>query len=468
MAEQSFLRPGRAVWRRALAGGLAALLAGLALSPAMAATSRRTPVVEAVEKALPSIVSIGTEQLVKVRYNDPLRRFRGDLFDRFFSEFMRSGPAPAGVRVAHALGSGVIIDPQGYILTNCHVVERASRIRVVLSDETTYDAIVLAADEISDLALIKIDAAAPLQAVEFAEDDDLLLGETVIALGNPFGLAHTVTVGVLSAKNREATYQGQVLFRDILQTDAAVNLGSSGGPLVNLDGRLIGINVSFNPEAQNIGFAIPVKRARALLAQWLSPRLIRKLSLGFDVAESAEGLVVREVEEGGPASKADLFPGDLVRQVEKSPVRTRYDFNKALLGRGAGDRVEIGVERAGEARRAEITLAALPKPDGALLAEKRLGLAFGSAAEAAGGAAHYRKGLPIEKVFRGRGAARLGFRPGIWVTRINDMEIQTLDDVGLALENVNAGDTVTVAVASIEVRDALTIAQSSVVQMEAE
>ena len=284
--------------------GIAVFLLGLSARTAPAVANRRTPVVEVVAEVLPSVVNIGTEKMVKVRYTDPSRRVRGDLFDQFFSDFF-GPPRKEGYRRSNSLGSGVIIDPRGYILTNYHVIERASIIRVTLSDESKYEAVFLAGDEINDLALIKIDPAKPLKAVMFGKDDDLMLGETVIVLGNPFGLAQTVTVGVLSAKNREARYEGEILYSDILQTDAAVNPGSSGGPLVNIDGEVIGINVAIYREAQNIGFAVPIKRVKALLAHWMTPRIISKTWPGFD-AEDTNGVltVVRRGHQRGRRERA--------------------------------------------------------------------------------------------------------------------------------------------------------------------
>ena len=191
---------------------------------------RRTPVVRAVEKTLNTVVNIGTEKVVRVLYDDPLLRSRGDLFDQL-QQNSGENP-PGGYQVRHSLGSGVIIHPSGYILTNYHVIDRATVIHVSLSSDEQYTARLVAGDAVNDLALLKVDPKQPLHAVEFAKDDDLMLGETVITLGNPFGLAHTVTSGVLSARNREARYGDNVLFRDILQTDAAINPGSSGGPRV--------------------------------------------------------------------------------------------------------------------------------------------------------------------------------------------------------------------------------------------
>lgn len=449
--------------------GLAVLAAGLAAAAwGSTEVSRRTAVVEAVEKVLPSVVNIGTERLVKVRYSDPFRRFRGDLFDQFFSDFFSQSLSP-GYRVTHSLGSGVIVDPGGYILTNYHVIERASKIKVTLSDETEYDALLLAGDELNDLALIKIDPVNPLRAVDFGEDDDLLLGETVIALGNPFGLSHTVTVGVLSAKNREARYGGQVLFRDILQTDAAVNPGSSGGPLLNIAGEMIGVNVAIYQEAQNIGFAVPVKRARALLSRWLSPRFIEETWPAFE-AESREGRVTvarvdrRVYPEDGPVRK-----GDVIAAVGDRPVRDVLDFNRALLAYRVGDEVPLMIERLGEVAKVIVPMRELPKPSGEELSRSLLGLVLGAPATPPDASrSGLGKGLPVAEVIEGGPAAERGLRPGLLVTRINDYAIAGPDDVGKALQNVAAGDKVLLGLLSIEESGPMLVAQSTLVEVTAQ
>lgn len=432
-----------------------------------ASSNRRTAVVEAVEKAMPGVVNIGTEQLVTVRHTDPFRRFRGDLFDQFYQEFFTG---PAAPRVRHSLGSGVIIDPTGFILTNFHVVERASRIRVTLADESTYDAVFLAGDEVSDLALLKIEPLRPLVPVEFALENDLMLGETVVALGNPFGLAQTVTVGVLSAKNREARYKGEVLYRDILQTDAAVNPGSSGGPLINADGEMIGVNVAIYQEAQNIGFAVPVSRVRDLLARWLAPRLQGKRWLGFE-ADQTNG-ALRVVHPGTlPELPADerLRAGDILRSVAGEPVRDLYDFHKALLPYGVGQAVEVGIERDGRTEAVTVTVAALPKPAGGKLAHRLLGLdlverPFGPEK----GRAPFGNGVAISEIVPEGAAQKAGLRPGLYVARINETQINSLEDAGLALEFVRPGDATLLTVVHLEESGPYLIAQSSQVRMNAE
>jgi serine protease Do len=442
---------------------MVALLVALSAPTAPAVANRRTPVVEVVSEVLPSVVNIGTEKLVKVRYTDPSRRVRGDLFDQFFSDFF-GPPVKEGYRRSNSLGSGVIIDPRGYILTNYHVIERASVIRVTLSDESKYEAVFLAGDEINDLALIKIDPAKPLKAVKFGQDDDLMLGETVIVLGNPFGLAQTVTVGVLSAKNREARYEGEILYRDILQTDAAVNPGSSGGPLVNIDGEVIGISVAIYREAQNIGFAVPIKRVKALLAHWMTPRIINKTWPGFDAEDTNGVLTVVHVDTNAAGASVQL--GDIIKTVGGQPVSDLYDFSRVLLDYKVGGSIPLGIERNGVATAVAAAMQALPKPSGETLAKKLLGLGFANREDTVTTRFGVSKGLPISVVVDGGAASKAGLRTGLLVTKINEYEITSLDDVGLALSKARPGDTVTLSVLALEENGSFVVAQSSSVQVK--
>jgi serine protease Do len=454
--------------KKALTMAVASFVFALGGDRVEAKVDRRTPIVEAVERSMPAVVNIGTEQMVRTLYSDPLQRFRGDLLDEFFRNFFDTPPTP-GYQTTHSLGSGVVVDPDGYILTNYHVIERASRIRVMLEDDELYDAALLAGDPISDLALIKIESGGRLPAVAFAEDDDLMLGETVICLGNPFGLAHTVTVGVLSAKNREARYGGEVLYRDILQTDAAVNPGNSGGPLLNINGELIGINVAIYQQAQNIGFAVPVKRVRALLTQWFSPRLLKKATLGFEPVPSLQGgLVVGTVEPGSAAAKAGLREGAAIRTVNGVPVQDVFGFNKSLLPVEVGSPVAMAIQDGDLQRVVDVTLVALPKPSGEKLARELLGIEFDDPSSSPNLMSYYRTGLPLGEIINGSPASRAGVQPGPLVTRINDIEIRSLDDVGLALENVKAGDTVTLSLATIVQQNVFIIAQTSQVRLVAD
>lgn len=435
--------------------------------PAWPAANRRTPVVIAVEKALPTVVNIGTEKQVKVEHADPLQQFRGQMFDEFFRQFFQQQMQPE-YRLSHSLGSGVIIDPLGYILTNFHVIERASKIQVTLADGRAFPAAFLAGDPVNDIALIKIDTPTPLAAVEFAADDDTLLGETVITLGNPFGLGHSVTVGVLSAKDREARYGGKVLYKDILQTDAAVNPGSSGGPLLNLDGQLIGLNVAIYQEAQNIGFAVPIKRMRELLAQWLEPRLLKKATLGFAVGVPHGKLVVTQVAPGRKLPRGAVAVGDEIVAVNRNPVATLLDYERALLPLRPTYYAPLGVVHGGVTNEVVAQLLALPKPDGAKLAQDRLGLDLKPFAEIKGSATLARQGIAIAAVTVGGVAARAGLTPGLIVARINAQDVATLDDVGAVLDKVRSGEAVTLVVVSLREQQGVLLAQSAQAQLKAE
>lgn len=440
----------------------------LSVSLVEGVSTRRTPVVEAVEKALPSVVNIGTERMVRKVYSDPRMRNRGDMLDLFFKDFFGTPPTPPDYQTKHSLGSGVIISSDGYILTNFHVIERASRIRVMLSDESTHEAIVLAGDEINDLALIKIDAGNSLPAVDFAADDDLFLGETVITLGNPFGLAHTVTVGVLSAKDREARYNGQVMYRDILQTDAAVNPGNSGGPLLNTDGDLIGINVAIYQDAQNIGFAVPVKRAKALLTRWLTPRMINNRWPGFDLEEMNDLIQIRQINKNSVAFEKGLRNGDIVEAFKGQPVKKLYDLNRELLSYDVGQEVEMTFRLMNESRTLTLPITEAPKPSGVQLARDLLGLVFDCSENAAKRTAHYRSCLLIQDVIEDSPAYRAGLRKNMMISTINDKELQSISDVGMALERVNRGDQVKVEVISIVEHETFMLAQTTALNVIAQ
>ena len=431
------------------------------------AANRHTPVVAAVEKALPTVVNIGTEKLVQVQHADPLQEFRGQAFDEFFRQFFQQQMQPE-YRLSHSLGSGVIIDPLGYILTNFHVIERASKIQVTLADGRAFSATFLAGDPVNDLALIKIEAPTPLVAAEFAADDDTLLGETVITLGNPFGLGNSVTVGVLSAKDREARYGGKVLYKDILQTDAAVNPGSSGGPLLNLDGQLIGLNVAIYQEAQNIGFAVPIKRMRELLGHWLDPRLLKKATLGFEVVPQHGKLVVTQVAPDWKLPQGAINAGDEIVAVNRKPVQTLLDYERALLPLLPTHYVRIGMKRGGATNEVVAQMLALPKPDGAKLALARLGLELKPFAEIKGTATFARQGIAIASVREGSAAGQAGLVPGLIVASVNGQDVATPDDVGAVLSDVRTGDAVTLLVVKLREQQGFLVAQRAQATLKAD
>ncbi|MBF0549354.1 MAG: trypsin-like peptidase domain-containing protein, partial [Deltaproteobacteria bacterium] len=243
--------------------GVSLLLAVTALfgcpGPAPA-SNRETPVVRAVKAAGPAVVNISTETVVKPGpspfsglHNDPL-------FERFFRDFFE----PRRQYTLTSLGSGVIVDgKKGFVLTNYHVVVRATKITVALGQDRTLEATVVGVDPDTDLAVVKVNSPKPLPSIAMGNSDDLMIGETAIAIGNPFGLSHTVTVGVISALHRSFR-TGDRTYHDFIQTDASINPGNSGGPLLNIDGELVGITTAIYSQAEGIGFAIPINKARRI------------------------------------------------------------------------------------------------------------------------------------------------------------------------------------------------------------
>ena len=285
---------------------------------------RITPTVKAVRKVLPSVVNISTRELVRV--SDP--------FETFFEDFFR-GPVKY-YRQSIPLGSGLVIDPSGLIITNYHVVRRASNIEIMMQDDRTYRATLLAFDATNDLALLHVHgdfSGAGIRAVTFARPEDLLLGEPVVAVGNPFGLGSSVTTGVLSATNRSLR-EGEVVFNDILQTDAAINPGNSGGPLINLDGECIGLNLAIRRGAEGIGFALPISRVEQVLAPWLTPSQVSNSFLGLIPGTVVDGLEtyvqVEQVLSDSPAADAGIEAGDRINAINGQPVTRALEAGRIL------------------------------------------------------------------------------------------------------------------------------------------
>ena len=286
---------------------------------------------------MPSVVNISTETVIRV--SDP---FAAE-FERFF--------ALQADQLANttSVGSGIIVDSHGLILTNYHVVQRASNVMVRLLDGDQYPAAAVAYDVDNDLCLLQLTgdlSGKSLVAIAFALPDDLLLGETVVTVGNPFGLENSVSTGVLSARNRSYR-EGDVAFDDILQTDAAINPGNSGGPLINLDGELIGMNVAVRRDSEGIGFAIPLRRIEAVLAAWLVPARFSSAYCGFGVetvmAAAGPAARVTEVWDGSPAATAGLSAGDVIVAVNGEPTTRALAVGRLLWRLSGGEVARVGL-----------------------------------------------------------------------------------------------------------------------------
>ncbi|PWU10727.1 MAG: hypothetical protein C5B50_24850 [Verrucomicrobia bacterium] len=317
---------------------------------------RRDAAVIAVEQVLPAVVNIATETLVQYQYNDPY----DDMLRRFFG--WPAGPVRTQKRLE--LGSGVIVQEDGYLLTNQHVVRRANRIQVKLWNGREYDAERIGESESRDVALLHIKAASgeKFKAVKFAAEDDLLLGETVLALGNPFGLGGSVSKGILSSKNRRTASGDQPLdIDDWLQTDAAINPGNSGGPLINLRGDLIGLNcATINPQSgHGVSFAVPVKQVIESLSMFLSPESTASLWFGARVKTNGNSLEVSLIQPGSPAEKAGLRRGDQVLQVNGQAVPAPMVFNR-LVSQSPEHEVNFKVRRGAEQQTIKVHMLSFP------------------------------------------------------------------------------------------------------------
>src|SRR6266571_9504787 len=308
------------------------------ISPALAQdASRRSPVVIAVEKASPAVVSIISAQEVE-RGDNP---FSGG--DPFFDEFFRDFFEPFRQRqTEQSLGSGVVIQPDGYILTNEHVILRSGKIQVQFADERKFDARLVGADSDSDLAVLKVDSSKALPNLPLGNSDDLMIGETVIAIGNPFGLSHTVTTGVVSALNRSLNTDGRTYY-DFIQTDASINPGNSGGPLLNIKGELVGINTAIYGKAQGIGFAIPISRAKRIVQELISHGAVEAPWIGLAVQtltpelahhfslRDRQGVLIRTVEPGSPAARIGVERGDEVLGLSGTQTKTLTEFRRKII-----------------------------------------------------------------------------------------------------------------------------------------
>jgi len=399
---------------------------------ATAGDVRRDATVSAVERVLPAVVNIAT-----------LTVERADAYEQMLREFF--GYARRAPDTVYSSGSGVVIDEEGWVLTNFHVVREASRVQVLLAESTEpLEAQVVSVSEANDLALLQLKAKSgqKFRAVDLAADNDLLLGETVLALGNPYGLGGSVSRGILSSKTRRQERDGETMeVEDWLQTDASINPGNSGGPLVNLRGELIGLNVAVLARAQGIGFAIPVKRIAAALAQMGSPEATRGLWFGATVRGGRPPLVVTEIQRGSPADTAGLEPGDEILAVDGVGLRSQFQFLR-LLG-SAKSEATLNVQRGDNRREVQVRLLAEKSVFNADFLRRRLGATFERVPDDL--ARQLRipalTGLWVASVERGGSAEKAGLARGAIVTAVDGQAAPDLVTVGRGVNRKRAGET---------------------------
>lgn len=327
--------------------------AATTVAPAPAAGT--LDVASLAERVMPTVVNITVKEKVKLTSSfDPFE---------FFGRGGREGPERETTRVG--VGTGFIIDPDGYVVTNEHVVRDADELVVRLSNEREYDAEVVGRDRKLDLALIKLKGASSLPAATLGNSDDLRVGESVVAVGNPFGLGHTVTLGIVSAKARAI---GASQYDDFIQTDASINPGNSGGPLFNSKGEVVGINAAIRAGANGIGFAIPVGSLRDVLPQLRQRGFVERGKLGLvfqpiskDLAtalgaDGTKGALVSELEPNGPAARAGVKSGDVITAVNGAAIVHAEDLPRTVAKNPPGSKVTVTLLRGGKAQDVTVTL----------------------------------------------------------------------------------------------------------------
>jgi serine protease Do len=401
-------------------------------------------IADIVEKVSPAVVSIESVHYLRTRRGfgsgDPfLDRFFGHLFDENFMGFNNVIPRKGN-------GSGVIISPDGHLLTNEHVIAGADEVLVKLNDGTKVKADLIGKDSRTDLAVLKIDTDKNLPHIPIGDSDSIRVGEWVVAIGNPFGLGMTVTAGVISALNRDLSVDDSRSYKNLIQTDASINPGNSGGALIDSKGRLIGINTAIIPYGQGIGFAIPVNRAKRIVGDLMAYGKVRKAFLGvtvqrltpelaryFEVPE--DGVLVTDVVDESPAKKAGISPGDVILSVDDKAVKSLEDFQEALEEQRVGETADIKLFRKGREGECKVIFKENPAGKNALgvlvkAIDEKLIEKY---------SLMVRKGCVIVAVESGSSADKVGLEAGDVIQQINRVRVDDPEEfsraLGLALKS---------------------------------
>ncbi|MGA3033858.1 MAG: trypsin-like peptidase domain-containing protein [Terracidiphilus sp.] len=400
-----------------------------------------------------------------------------DFFQRFFGGQVPGMPDEGGDngQVQESLGSGFIVDPKGYIITNNHVIEKADKIYVKLStDPDTVDqgrpAHVIGFDKATDLAVIKIDASSPLPTVKLGNSDMSQVGDWVEAIGSPFTLSQTVTAGIISAKNRTIDQGAPGQFQHFIQTDAAINPGNSGGPLLNMNGEVIGVNTAIYTQSagyQGIGFAMPSNTVVSVYNDLIGPsHKVTRGSIGIQFREGLSGAVnrvygfkngvlVQEVQSGGPADKAGLKPGDIITTIDGRSIKDGEDLVNEIASRRPGSTIRLGYEREGKEADTTVTIGdrekvfadlnnpqpeSNPQSEGGA-GETKLGLVVHDVTSSMAGRIHA-SGVIIDSVRTGSFADLQGLEPGLVITHLNRQPTPTKEQFDAVVSKLKSGDDV--------------------------
>jgi len=401
-----------------------------------------------------------------------------DFFNRFFGgqgPDQGDGEDGSGGQVRESLGSGFIVDPKGYIITNNHVVDKADKIYVKLStDPDTQDlgrpARIIGVDKATDLAVIKIEASSPLPVVKLGNSDNTQVGDWVEAIGSPFALAQTVTAGIISAKNRTIEPGASGQFQHFIQTDAAINPGNSGGPLLNMNGEVIGVNTAIYTQSagyQGIGFAMPANTVAEIYNDLISPshKVVRG-SIGIQFRQGLSGAVnrvygfkngvlVQQVQPNGPADKSGIKPGDIITTIDGRQIKDGDDLVSEIASRRPGSSIRLGYIRDGKPADATVTIGdrekvfsdmalqqANPTPDeGGNPGESKLGVVVRDATPDMVSKIHH-PGVVVQSVRAGSFADLTSLEPGLVVIRINKEATGNRDQFNAVVSKLKNGDDV--------------------------
>lgn len=396
---------------------------------------RRTAIVRAIETSRDSVVNIHGEKFVSDSGDDTEdRRVNG-------------------------MGTGVVIDARGYAVTNFHVVDGVREIEVTLASGRTVAARLISHDRRTDLAVIKIDTVDPLPVIQLGTSDDLLTGETVLALGNAFGYEHTVTRGIISALHRNVDVSPTQRYEDLIQTDASINPGNSGGPLLNINGEMIGINVAVRAGAQGIGFAIPVDSVLRIVTGLLSVERIDHTWHGIVCRTCGTVAVIESVHRQSPAETIGMRAGDIILRVGDRNVTSQLDIERALLGHKAGEVVAVTVTREGGEENLSLALAKAKqqKVSASERSWEQLGLRLAPAVSSTVQQLQprYHGGLLVQEVRFGSPASDKGIRPGDILVGLHIWETVKPDNVSYILDQIESDQLETVKFYILRGRDTL-------------
>ncbi|MBN2139684.1 MAG: trypsin-like peptidase domain-containing protein [Desulfovibrionaceae bacterium] len=385
---------------------------------------RRSPVVRAVEAVAPAVVNITTARVLR-RQSPFGPMFGNDLLGRFFQDLYGRDQE---TEKTQSLGSGIIIDGRkALVLTNSHVIAGASEIRVRLMDGREFKAELVGSDPDFDLAVLRLEGASDLPQAAMGDSSDIRIGETVIAIGNPFGYNHTVTTGVVSALNRSVTTkEGE--FSDFIQTDAAINPGNSGGPLLNILGQVIGLNTAIQARAEGIGFATPINKAKKAVAELVATGRVAPVWLGVfgqdldrKTAEylglgNVKGLLVTDVYQGSAAAGAGIRPGDVILAMDGRPVEGRAQYMALLRGHTRSDTLGLVCRRGQDQYAVKVKARVMLEKTAADLAQTRWGITVSDNPQG---------GALVREVAPGSPADRLGLRPGDVIHQIGSLRLKS-------------------------------------------